>query len=372
MGATTCSPRNCSVRLFVAVAVAAALLVAAPSPARADKKKALELYEKGSVAYNVGQFDKAITLFTKAYEQHQAPSFLFNIAQSHRQAGRCKRALFFYGRYLTLDPEADNRDVVEQHIAELERECGSSIPGGKPPAVVDPVDTTPEPAPTVEPTPREPAIVDVAPVAPAEPTAAVFDGPADGQPSPSEVVHATAPGGAERPIPISGFAELGPSFITVADLEIPTQVSFHFGGDYHVTDLSGIAIRAGLGVTITSLPWTDRGTSGTAYLYSVMAGANLTRELAPRLRGRAQLGVGVAFLTGITDVVEQPFTEAGFVADGVISMTTLRVAFGAEYELAHNFVVTASPIVFAVTSQPEGMAGSFTRFEMLAGVAYQF
>ncbi len=373
MGETTCSPRSSSVRWLVAGAVVAVLFVAAAAPARADKKKALEYYERGSVAYNVGQFDKAISLFTKAYEEHQAASFLFNIAQSHRQAGRCKKALFFYGRYLTLDPEAENRDLVEEHIAALKRRCGSSIPDDKPrrPTVVDRAKTKPR-RPTVEPTAPKPAVVDDAPVIGAESTAAASDDPADGQPTPAEVLHATAPGETERAIPIRGFAEIGPSFITMGDLDIPTQVSYHLGGDYQVTEQSGVAIRAGLGVTITPLPWDGSETSGTAYLYSVLAHANLTRELAPRLNGRAQVGVGFAFLTGITDIMEQPFTEMDFKADGVITMPTLRVALGAEYDLANNFVATVSPIVLAVTSHREGMAGSFRRFEMLAGVTYQF
>ncbi len=374
MGETTCSLRSCSVRWLVAGAVVAALLVAVTAPARADKKKALEYYEKGSVAYNVGQFNKSITWFTKAYEEHQAASFLFNIAQSHRQMGHCKKALFFYGRYLTLDPKAENRDVVEDHVAELEGKCGSSIPDKAKPTrpVVRPVKTKPAPPPPVEHTAPAPAVVDDSPVIPTEPTATASGSAPDEQPSPSGVLHATAPGKSESAIPIAGFAELGPSFISVGDLDIPTQVSFHFGGDYHVTDQNDVAIRAGLGITITPLPWDDRGTSGTAYLYSILVHASLTRELAPRLRGRAQVGVGFAFLTGITDVVEQPFTERGFVADGAISMAAMRFALGAEYELAHNFVATVSPIVFAVTSEPEGMTGSFRRFEMLGGVTYQF
>src|SRR6188508_1684296 len=99
-----------SIRLVFACAV---LLTLATAPAQAqptgDKKKALALYEKGNTQYNLGRWKEAITLFTQAYEEYNAPEFLFNIAQAHRQDENCSEALFFYRRYLANKPNATNK-----------------------------------------------------------------------------------------------------------------------------------------------------------------------------------------------------------------------------------------------------------------------
>jgi tetratricopeptide (TPR) repeat protein len=77
-------------------------------------------YDEGTRAYNLGQFDRAIAAFTRAYESDPAPILLFNIAQSHWKKGENERAVFFYRRYLDADPRTEQRGRVETRIRELE------------------------------------------------------------------------------------------------------------------------------------------------------------------------------------------------------------------------------------------------------------
>ena len=92
-----------------------------------------QLYKVGEDAYGVGRFDDALQAFQKAYDVEPSISkktaYLYNIAQSHRQAGRCRDAQFFYRRYLSLKAADIDRPLsparkkeVEVKIAELD-EC---------------------------------------------------------------------------------------------------------------------------------------------------------------------------------------------------------------------------------------------------------
>jgi len=47
-----------------------------------DRKRAL--FERAEVHFNVGEFQKALDLYSKAFKTKQLPAFLFNIAQCHR------------------------------------------------------------------------------------------------------------------------------------------------------------------------------------------------------------------------------------------------------------------------------------------------
>src|SRR5688500_16592739 len=116
------------------LALSCALLVGASAPALAlptgDKKKELELCYEGNTQNNLGRWKQAIDLFTQAYEVYNAPEFLFNIAQAHRQDGNCSDALFFYRRYLANKPNATNKAEVDGFIKELEGKCTEGTGGG--------------------------------------------------------------------------------------------------------------------------------------------------------------------------------------------------------------------------------------------------
>jgi hypothetical protein len=101
------------------------LAVAAPKraqsrPERVDpeEKQARVHFKKAERAFNLGKFAEALISYQAAFEAKPLPAFVFNIAQCHRNLDDPERALFFYRRYLALDPEGPHRKLVESLIEE--------------------------------------------------------------------------------------------------------------------------------------------------------------------------------------------------------------------------------------------------------------
>jgi len=78
-------------------------------------------FEKAERAFNLGRFQEALTGYRAAYDALPLPPFLFNIAQCYRNIGDREQAIFFYQRYLSLEPDAPNRSVVEGLVADQRR-----------------------------------------------------------------------------------------------------------------------------------------------------------------------------------------------------------------------------------------------------------
>ncbi len=99
------------VGLFCALVAGPARAQEAEEPQEAqedDKVLAQERYKTGLNAYNVGNFDLAITEWKVAYQLLAVPDFLFNIAQAYRQKRDYANAVFFYNSYLRGKPDAAN------------------------------------------------------------------------------------------------------------------------------------------------------------------------------------------------------------------------------------------------------------------------
>ncbi|MBN8469982.1 tetratricopeptide repeat protein [Corallococcus exiguus] len=95
--------------------------VAAEATATAADDQAREKFSEGNLAYDLGEFDRALKAFSEAYRLKPLPAFLFNIAQCHRQLNNPSRASFFYRRYLSLSQgEPANADVVRELVAEMD------------------------------------------------------------------------------------------------------------------------------------------------------------------------------------------------------------------------------------------------------------
>jgi tetratricopeptide (TPR) repeat protein len=77
-------------------------------------------YERGQKLFALQKFDEALEQYQKAYDANPSPEFLFNIGQCHRNLGDYEAAIFSFKRFLKLDPEASNREKVEELIAQLE------------------------------------------------------------------------------------------------------------------------------------------------------------------------------------------------------------------------------------------------------------
>jgi tetratricopeptide (TPR) repeat protein len=163
--------RALAVLLALATPVAAAPRRPPPAAEGRDprqEKAARAHFDRAERAFNLGRFDEALTEYQSAYEALPLPAFVFNIAQCHRNLGNLEKAVFFYQRYLSLQPDAPNRAVVEDLIAEQNRtleqrraaEAATFAPAEAPAA--------PAPAPVVEaPAPERPLELPPEPPAPA-------------------------------------------------------------------------------------------------------------------------------------------------------------------------------------------------------------
>jgi hypothetical protein len=102
--------------------------VAAPRLAHAGpndpaSKAARAAYEEGQVAFNLGQWDKAIEAWQRGYKAKPDPVFLYNIAQAYRKAGNTEQSIFFYKSYLHNTSNAPNRDEVVSWVDQLEKQA---------------------------------------------------------------------------------------------------------------------------------------------------------------------------------------------------------------------------------------------------------
>ena len=107
----------------------------AVEPGAAAEVQARSHYQRGQRHYNVGDFDRAIDEFKRAYEISPAPGLLFNIAQAYRAKKDREHALYFYTTYLREDPEAPERAFVEARMSELR---ASEAPATEPPVAPPP------------------------------------------------------------------------------------------------------------------------------------------------------------------------------------------------------------------------------------------
>jgi tetratricopeptide (TPR) repeat protein len=96
----------------------------APSSARAEDavtRTAKRHFGKGEKLFALGHFDEALEEYQAAFDAKPIAGFLFNIGQCYRNLGDYDQAIFSFRKYLTLEPEAPNREGVEKYIEELEQ-----------------------------------------------------------------------------------------------------------------------------------------------------------------------------------------------------------------------------------------------------------
>ena len=142
--------------------------------------------------YQLGEYREALKEFKEAYRLKQDPSFLYNIAQCHRQLREYSEAIKLYGNYLREAPDADNRDEVERQIrdlkaaAEKQRQEQASAPPVAVPEPIRPLTPVPAaaaPGPTAAtPGPAAGAAVPASPIPSASAGPAGLDGARDAQP----------------------------------------------------------------------------------------------------------------------------------------------------------------------------------------------
>jgi tetratricopeptide (TPR) repeat protein len=96
-----------------ALALVAVFLISTARVARCEDKEAAKLaFAEARRFYALNEFDHALDSFKRAYLAYEDPTFLFNIAQCHRQLGNKADAVKFFRSYLRDAPNAPNREEV--------------------------------------------------------------------------------------------------------------------------------------------------------------------------------------------------------------------------------------------------------------------
>lgn len=347
-------------------AAAVVFCVLAPTAsAFADEASARRQYEAGERAYNLGDFDKAIGLFKSAYEEWPQPAFLFNIAQTYRQMGDCKQALFFYKRFLSLKQQDTKKPLrpelkaeVESRIVELE-ECMKRELASKPPTQLDngagptttPSETTPGggPARTTATRPER-------------------DDPEDDEPEGA----AAASGSRASLIAVRAVAGMGK--LGAGDLDTTFQFAGALLAGYPLALGDAFHLELGAAFSFTPVPYTTlMGDSGSAGVLGLAANVAPTYAVTSSIAVRADLGVGVQLISGLGKD-GNPFTEGGAPATGTLSTLLARAALSADYAINRNLVITATPLAFSYAPAPTGFLPSISSLTTLSfgvGVGYR-
>jgi hypothetical protein len=104
-------------------------------------KKAQSAFDQAQLDYLQGKYDEAAQGFQDAYAARNFPQFLYNVGASFHMKGKkdsnvesYKKAVEFYKKYLTEDPQAADKPKVEKAISVLEAEIKRlNDPATKPP-----------------------------------------------------------------------------------------------------------------------------------------------------------------------------------------------------------------------------------------------
>jgi tetratricopeptide (TPR) repeat protein len=338
-------------------------LLMVPALAFAQPKTPDDFYKEGENQYNLGNFDKAIDAFKKGFELEpndaKKAAYLFNIAQSYRQANNCKEAQFFYKRYLafkdsdTKRPLApDKRKEIEDRIKDLE-ECArqqETIRNKPPDNNIKP--DGPDKTDTTKPDKR------------------VGDAkiPPDGE---------VTKDGETPPVPptdpklVSLRLVGGGSKITTGDLEVPVRGTGALIGGYPLRLNPQLSLEIGAAFTFTPVPFEDAmGTSKTANLIGALANVGATYKVHPKIGVRGDLGLGLLLFGGAS---ASPFTDFAETS-GTLSMVHVRIGVSADYAITNNVIATVAPFAFSYSPAKEGLREditAITSIDFMVGIGYR-
>jgi tetratricopeptide (TPR) repeat protein len=93
---------------------------AAPAVTGKGMDAAQAWFERGKVAYMLGDYDRSAQLFLNAFDAKPLPNLIFNHASALDRAGRRSEAIKAYERYLSLDPTASDSGRVRKRITLLQ------------------------------------------------------------------------------------------------------------------------------------------------------------------------------------------------------------------------------------------------------------
>jgi Tetratricopeptide repeat len=326
--------------LAASLCATASPVLAQESPPADDPaaKKSLDHYQKGRTAYDLGRFEEAIKEFEAAYETKPHPAYIYNLAQTYKQKGDHQKAVFYYRRYLKLEPTAKNREVIETRITELEDLIKKQADQReKPPDGLD----TPDGQRTSPDATRPGTDPDVRTVAPMKPSVARL------------------------------AVSAGPAFVSLGDgPPVPTQFSVFAQGAYtlHFGKLD-LELGAGLGLTPMPFNTVDQTDTGTSLLLSAVGLIGVRYAVHPRVGLRLEAGAGYQSMGGLK--AGNPFTVDNEESSAV-GMFAARGAVGVDFRVAGGLLISVMP-AFVFSPAPEKLDESIsrvTRFEILVGIGY--
>lgn len=108
-------------RTFAWIGFLVLLLIGPPAGAQHRDGRARQHIELGERYYKLSDYPAALREFQAAYRLDPRPDLLFNVARCHEVMANLEDAIHYYQRYLQLKPGADDREVVELRIRNLQK-----------------------------------------------------------------------------------------------------------------------------------------------------------------------------------------------------------------------------------------------------------
>lgn len=352
--------------------------------ASADPKTADEWYKEGENQYNLGDFDKAADAFKQGFaletDDAKKPAFLYNVAQAYRQANKCKDAVFFYKRFLSLKDNGagkalsdDKRKEIDSLITELDA-CAKNQEAlaKKPPDnTMQPNGDTGQGKQTgTGGTGTGTGTTGTQPNGNTVANANNGNGDSDDDDNTSVRKGATV----EAKL-VTARGEFGVSKVSAGGLDVPVQPDFLIYGGYPIPVNAKLHADAGLAFGIKPMPYTNSITKGkeTGSMTQLFVQGGGSYAVAPKISARGEVGLGMLFFGGINDM-GNPFTEGGQGTTGMLAMFALRAAVAADYEITKNISATLTPFAFTYSPAKSGLRAdisAITSIDFLIGVGYR-
>lgn len=99
-----------------------ASLMLGTAPAWADGGTSADArahFRQGQAFFQLGEYDRALAEYQRAFDLSREPSLVFNIALCHDRANRHEQALEAFQRYIVLAPDGAVADEARESIARL-------------------------------------------------------------------------------------------------------------------------------------------------------------------------------------------------------------------------------------------------------------
>ncbi|ACY16376.1 tetratricopeptide repeat protein [Haliangium ochraceum] len=377
MTSTEPSPRLPGTRLARCCFAALALLLALPAPAAAQKagprkaspqdeedperrRQISALFRKAQTAYDLREFDQAIEYFKELYTLSPHEAFLYNIAQSYRQAGDCQNALYFYKRYVAVGgPEADHYEVVQRRIKELAKNC----------EVIDEMKSSP-PLDSLDPE-RGDGEGDAQADEDDDEAAADRDADADGDAEDEDEDEERDP----RDAFLTGAFEAGAArFLDLGELEIENvQFAMSLSAGYPLRR-SDFEFTFGGALTYARVGWENVATAmeGTTSLTGVLGNVSGRYWITRRLSLHLETGVGILLLGGLEN--GNVFTPPSTFHTGTASLFHVRAATGIDFSLTKNLALRLSPVALSFSDRTDDLrpeVDRLLRLDIVVGIGYR-